>query len=258
MAEVGEVKRPLRSKASSPRCRSRSRSRKVGEGRKRLGYDESFPGGQPKEVLKADIELRTKKVSYTLVEFWTDLKMIWNFIFECFREKNDQRQNILRKRQIWFKKCNCIMEQWRQETTNRRSMLRVKGSIPIAHTERNNERKGEQREARQYVLRSGYDYTLEVGPHPGPKKTSNLTAADPRIYGGPREQEGSKSSKFRNLPPTSGQIEDIPKISSSRWQKIGKRRKASGSQKEAAEPRCSLCLATGGHLARCSGCRRIR
>ena len=240
---MGEVKMPARSKATSPRCRSRSRSRRVGEGRKRLGCEESFP----KEVVKADIDSRAKKVAYTLVEFWTDLKMIWNFIFECFREKNDQRQNILRKRQLWIKKCKCIMKQWRQETTNR--MLRGKSSIPIFQTERNNVRKGEQREMRQYVLRSGYDYTLEVGPRIGPRKTSNLRAAESRMNGGPR---GSKSR-------TSGQIEDIPKnkmtTSSSRWQKVGKRRKASGSEKE---ERCSLCLATGGHLARCSGCRRIR
>ena len=242
--EVGEVKMPARSKATSPRCRSRSRSRRVGEGRKRLGCDESFP----KEVVKADIDSRAKKVAYTLVEFWTDLKMIWNFIFECFREKNDQRQNILRKRQLWIKKCKCIMKQWRQETTNR--MLRGKSSIPIFQAERNNVRKGEQREVRQYVLRSGYDYTLEVGPRIGPKKTSNSRTAESRMYGGPKLQGGNKSR-------TSGQIADIPKMttSSSRWQKVGKRRKASGSEKEA---RCSLCLATGGHLARCSGCRRIR
>ena len=242
---MGEVKMPVRSKATSLRCRSRSR-RRIGDGKTRLGCEESFPG--PKEVVKADIDSRAKKVAYTLVEFWTDLKMIWNFIFECFREKNDQRQNILRKRQIWIKKCKCIMKQWRQETTNR--MLRGKSSIPIFQTERNNVRKGEQREMRQYVLRSGYDYTLEVGPRIGPKKTSNSRTAESRMYGGPKLQGGNKSR-------TSGQIADIPKMttSSSRCQKVGKRRKASGSEKE---ERCSLCLATGGHLARCSGCRRIR
>ena len=244
-----------RSKASIPRCRSRSKSRRAGEGRRRLGYEENFPGGQPKEVLKADIEPRTKKVAYTLVEFWTDLKMIWNFIFECFREKNHRRKNILRKRQIWVKKCKYMMEKWRQETNKRRSMLGGKSTIPIVEAKRNKERKGEEREGRQYVLRSGYDYTLEVGPHAGAKKTAHLTATDGRFYGGSREQGGSKNSKFKNLPPNYSHIKDIPKMTtSSRLQKIGKRRK----MREAAEPRCSLCLATGGHLARCSGCRSIR
>ena len=209
-----------------------------------MGYHDQ---SQPKEVLKNDKNTKTEKVAYTLVEFLTDLKIIWNFIFEWFREKNDKRQNILRKRQLWIKKCNCIMEQWKQEITKKRSTLKVKSSIPIAR-ERNKERKGKQR---QYVLKSGYDYTLEVGP----KKTTNLTAADHRSYahGGLREQGGGKSSEFRNLP-TRSRIEDIPKNTSIRLQR---RRKMSGSQKELAE-RCSLCLATGGHLAKCSGCRRIR
>ena len=239
---MGEEKnlRLLKSKASGPRCR------RVCEGRKKLSYDESYPVSQAKEVLKPDIDSRAKKVPYTLVEFWTDLKMIWNFIFECFREKDYQRQNILRERQIWIKKCNDIMKQWREESTKRKAMLVDQSSISIA-PERNDQRKGEQRVARHFVLRYGYDYTLEVGP----SIPSNLT-------GDPNKEEGTKTSEFRHLPPTFGQIEGIPKTTCG-WQKIVKKRKTSQSLKEVAElTRCSLCLATGGQLARCGGCRRIR
>ena len=246
----------LRRKASGPRCRSRSRNRRAGEGRKRLGYDESFPGGQSKEVVKADIESKTKKVPYTFAEFWTDVKIIWNFIFERFREKNNQRQHILRKRQLWIKKCNCIMEQWKQDISKRRAILIGKSSISIA-PKRYKHGKGEQRVARYYVLRPGFDYTLEVGRHASPNKPPNLTA-DPRIHGRPRKQESRKTSEFRYLPPTPRQTEDIRKMNS-RWQKIGKKRKTSEGQKEEkADPWCSLCMATGGNLARCSGCKRIR
>ena len=256
--EALEVKnsRLLRSKVQGARCRSRSRNRRAGEGRKRLGYDESFPASsQQKEVAKADIESKTKKVPYTLVEFWTEVKMIWNFIFKWFREKNDRRKNILRNQQLWIKKCNCIMEQWRQETSKRRVQLIGKSSISIA-PERNNQRKREQKVARHYVLRPGFDFTLEVCPRPSPNKPHNLTAGE-RIHGGPRKKGGSKSSEFRYLPPTPRQTEDIRKMNR-RWQEIGKKGKPSQSQKEAVDPWCSLCLATGGNLARCSGCRRIR
>ena len=238
---MGEEKnlRLLRSKASAPRCR------RVCEGRKRLSYDESYPVSQAKEVLKQDIDSRAKKLPYTLVEFWTDLKMIWNFIFECFREKDCKRQYILRERQMWIKKCNDIMKQWRQETTKRKAMLADQSSNSIGP-----DRKGEQRVARHFVLRYGYDYTLEVGPYASPNEPSNLTAE-------PNEQEGTKTSEFRYLPPSFGQIEDIPKMTS-RWGKIVKKMKTSQRLKEVAGLRCSLCLATGGHLARCSGCRKIR
>ena len=75
-----------------------------------MDNDERFPDSQAKGVLKesmADANSEpTKRVPYTVIEFWTDLKTIWNFVFECFCEKVYRQENTLRKQKLWIKKCN--------------------------------------------------------------------------------------------------------------------------------------------------------
>ena len=122
-----------------------------------------------------EIEPKTKKLPYTLVEFWSDLEIIWNFIYEAFKEKNLQREIMGKKRQLWIKKCNQILQKWRKETIKKRFLSRDESSLPDAVVERNGHEKYKQS---FFVLRSGHDYNLEVVPCVDKKRRKpNLTGS---------------------------------------------------------------------------------
>ena len=90
--ELGEVKKPTKSKAgqrgkrevqvSHLKC-SDIPSKKISEAK------------EAPSVAMAEIEPRTKKMPYTLVEFWSDLEIIWNFIYEAFKEKKTELEGIV-------------------------------------------------------------------------------------------------------------------------------------------------------------------
>ena len=238
----------LKSQAG-PRCKRVM----MGNARRMLDNNERFPDSQTKGVLKesetdANSE-KTKRVPYTVIEFWTDLKTIWNFVFECFCEKVYRQENILRKRKLWIKKCNDIMEQWKREISKRKSSTIGKNSTSIT-PEKSKNKKGKQGlVTRQYLLRPGYDYTLEV--HPIANKNNPFHSMEKS-----RDHQGSKeTSEFRCLPPAHGQIKDLPQTTRI-WKQ--KKMKMFEGNRHVGELWCSLCLATGGQLARCRGCRRVR
>ena len=102
---------------------------------------------------------------------------------------------------------------------------------------------------RQYLLRPGYDYTLEVQPMANKNNPFHSMEKS-------RDHQGSKeTSEFRCLPPAHGQIRDLPQTTRI-WKQ--KKMKMFEGNRHVAELWCSLCLATGGQLARCRGCRRVR
>ena len=196
-----------------------------------------------------EIEPKTKKSPYTLVEFWSDLEIIWNFIYETLKEKNRQRQIMGKKRQLWIKKCNQILQKWRKETIKKRFLSRDESSLPDAVVERNGHKKYK---LRFFVLRSGHDYNLEVvscadEKRRKPNQTENL-----------KRENCCQGSKVTSPTPSLGQIERISAERRGKWQQIGKKMRRTEKGKEAEEQRCALCLARGGHLARCRGCRRVR
>ena len=191
-----------------------------------------------------EIEPKTKKSPYTLVEFWSDLEIIWNFIYETLKEKNRQRQIMGKKRQLWIKKCNQILQKWRKETIKKRFLSRDERLLPDAVVERNGHKKFK---LRFFVLRSGHDYNLEVVPCVDKKRRKpNLT-----------ENLNRENCSDVTSPPF-GHIEKISAERKGKWQQIGKKMRRTEKGKEAEELRCALCLARGGHLARCRGCRRVR
>ena len=196
-----------------------------------------------------EIEPKKKKMLYTLVENWSDLKIIWNFIYETLKEKYRQRQIMGKKTQLWIKKCNQILQKWRKETIKKRFLSQDESSLPDAVVERNGHKKYKQR---FFVLRSGHDYNLEVVPRVDKKRRKpNLTESLKR-------ENCCHGSKVTSPSPTLGQIEKIPPERKGMWHQIGKKKRRTEKGKKAEELRCALCLAGGGHLAKCRGCRRVR
>ena len=200
-------------------------------------------------VAMTEIEPKTKKMPYTLVEFWSDLEIIWNFIYEALKEKNRQRQIMEKKRQLWIKKCNQFLHKWRKETIQKRFLSRDKSSSPDAAVERNGHKKYK---LRFFVLRSGHDYNLEVVP------CVDKNRGNPNLTENLKRENCCKGFEVTSPTPSLGQIEKISAERKGMWQQIGKRMRRAEKGKEAEEVRCALCLARGGHLARCRGCRRVR
>lgn len=204
---------------------------------------------EPPSVAMVEIEPRTKKLPYTLVEFWSDLEIIWNFIYETLKEKNRQRQVMGKKRQLWIKKCNQILQKWRRERIKKRFLSRDEISLPDALVERNGRKKYK---LRFFVLRSGHDYNLEVVPCVDKKRRK------PNLTENQKRENCCLGPKVTSPSPSLGQIEKISAERKGKWHQIGKKVRRTEKGKEAEEVCCALCLAHGGHLARCRGCRRVR
>ena len=200
-------------------------------------------------VAMTEIEPKTKKMPYTLVEFWSDLEIIWNFIYETLKEKNRQRQVMGKKRQLWIKKCNQILQKWRRERIKKRFLSRDEISLPDALVERNGRKKYK---LRFFVLRSGHDYNLEVVPCVDKKRRK------PNLTENQKRENCCLGPKVTSPSPSLGQIEKISAERKGKWHQIGKKVRRTEKGKEAEEVCCALCLAHGGHLARCRGCRRVR